>query len=406
MMPFDLVAEYRGEMVETLCRLIEIKAIAPDFGGEGEVEKAEYVMKKLESFGGFDSIQRFDADDERAKGGTRPNIVAKINGALKKTIWIITHLDVVPEGDERLWQTPPFKGVVMRERVFGRGAEDNGQSIVSSMYAAKVILDSGLTPKYSLGLAFVSDEEAGSNYGVKHLLSQNLFDRDDMFVVPDVGAPNGNLIEIAEKSILWLRFKVYGSQSHGSLPLGLNASRRAMRFILDLDEKLHTKFNARNSIFYPPVSTFEPTKREKNVDNINTIPGLDVSYMDCRILPEYDVDEVIEFIEDVKLFHEMKDKEKIEMEIVQKSVSPPTPENAEIVVKLRKTIESIRGIRTTLYGIGGNTCASFFRREGFMNTVAWCTVDGVAHQPNEYCVIENMVEDAKVFAALPFEVGY
>ncbi len=399
----EKVEEYREEMVKTLCRLIEIRAVPPEFGGNGELEKAEFIMKLLDN---FDQVERIDSEDSRVKGGIRPNIVAKVKGALRRTIWIVTHLDVVPEGDARLWRTPPFKAVVDGERVYGRGAEDNGQSIVSSLFAAKAIIDLGLTPKYSLGLLFVSDEEAGSRHGIQHVIEQGIFNRDDMFVVPDIGTPKGDGIEIAEKSILWLKFKVYGNQAHASMPVGINAARRAMRFILDLDEKLHVKFNAKNDIFIPPYSTFEPTKREKNVDNVNTIPGLDVSYMDCRVLPDYDLNEVIEFVEDIKRFHEMKDGAKIELEVVQMESSPPTPENAEIVVKLRKTVEMLRGVKVRVFGIGGNTCAAFFRKAGFTNTAAWCTVDGVAHQPNEYCVINNMVEDAKVFATLPFEPEY
>jgi succinyl-diaminopimelate desuccinylase len=332
--------------------------------------------------------------------------VAKINGVLEKTIWIVAHMDVVPEGDERLWNTPPFEGVVKNGRVYGRGSEDNGQSIVSSLYAAKAIIESGLTPKYTLGLCYVADEETGSNYGIKHLIQQGIFGKDDMFVIPDIGTPKGDMIEIAEKSILWLKFKVYGQQSHASMPSGLNACRRAMEFILDLDKKLHAKFNARNDLFMPPFSTFEPTKREKNVDNINTIPGLDISYMDCRILPEYDVDEVLDYIEDIRSFHQMKGNGKIEVEVVQKVSSPPTPENALIVDRLKRIIEELRGFEPKLFGIGGNTCASFFRKAGFKETAAWSTADGVAHQANEYCVIDNMVEDAKVFTLLPFDPGY
>ena len=400
---FDIVESYREKMVKTLCDIIEIKAISPEYGGDGEYEKAEYLMKYLE---GFDYVERFDVKDDRVKSGLRPNIVAKIKGALGRTIWIVAHLDVVPEGDERLWDTPPFKGVVKDGKVYGRGSEDNGQSIVSSLFAAKSIIESGLTPKYSFGVVYVADEETGSNYGVQHLLKQNIFQKEDMFVVPDVGSPNGNMIEIAEKSIMWLKFKVYGQQSHASHPKGVNAARRAMEFILDLDKKLHSKFIGKNNLFVPPHSTFEPTKREKNVDNINTIPGLDISYMDCRVIPEYDLDEVLEYIEDIRLFHEMKGNGKIEVEVIQKVSSPPTSETAEIVQRLKKTIEMLRGVQSKVCGIGGNTCASFFRKNGFNETAAWCTVDGVAHQANEYCVIDNMVDDSKVFAALAFDPEY
>ena len=37
------------------------------------------------------------------------------------------------------------------------------------------------------------------------------------------------------------------------------------------------------------------------------------------------------------------------------------------------------------------------RLRGF-NAVAYSRLDDMAHQPNEYCVIDNMVNDAKVWA--------
>ena len=65
----------------------------------------------------------------------------------------------MPEGDISLWQTDPFEPVIKEGKIYGRGSEDNGQSIVSSLFAAKAIAKLDLTPKYTLCLAFVSDEE-------------------------------------------------------------------------------------------------------------------------------------------------------------------------------------------------------------------------------------------------------
>jgi succinyl-diaminopimelate desuccinylase len=48
-------------------------------------------------------------------------------------------------------------------------------------------------------------------------------------------------------------------------------------------------------------------------------------------------------------------------------------------------------------GIGGGTVAALFRRAGF-DAACWSRLDETAHQPNEYCIIDNMVGDAKVFA--------
>ncbi len=389
---FDKIESSRDHMVETLSDLIRVKALSPENGGDGELDKAEYLIPLLE---GFD-VERYDAEDSRARDGVRPNIVARIEGEEAKTVWVISHLDVVPEGDLSLWDTNPFEPVVKDGRIYGRGSEDNGLAVVASLFAAKAIKELGLKPKYSLGLAFVADEEVGSKYGIQHLLKQDIFDKEDLIVVPDAGSPQGDQIEIAEKSILWLKFSTHGKQGHASRPEGKNAARKAMKFLLALDERLHQEFGHSNPLFKIPISTFEPTKREKNVDNVNTIPGLDVSYMDCRIIPDHNSDDIIKYVNRLA-----EDFGSIKVEVLQNESSPPTSEESEVVARLSEAVEKVKGVKPVKVGFGGNTCGAFFRKAGFQ-TAVWSTIDGTAHQPNEYAVIDNLVEDAKVFATLPF----
>lgn len=389
---FEKIEVSREEIVGVLSNLIKVKALSPENGGDGELEKAQYLEGLLKGF----EIERYDARDERVSDGVRPNIITRITGEESKTLWIISHLDVVPEGDLALWETEPFEPVVKDGKIYGRGSEDNGQAIVASLFAVKAIKELGLTPRYSIGLAFVADEEVGSKYGIQHLLEQDIFNKDDLILVPDAGNPQGDQIEIAEKSILWLKFSIYGKQGHASRPEGKNAARKATKFLYELDEALHKEFAMSNSLFKIPRSTFEPTKRDKNVDNVNTIPGLDVSYMDCRIIPEYDPQSVVDYVNDLKAKYGS-----IEVEILQKVSSPPTPEDSEIVAKLAEAVEKVKGIKPVKVGYGGNTCGAFFRKFGFQ-TAVWSTIDGTAHQPNEYALIDNIIEDAKVYAILPF----
>jgi succinyl-diaminopimelate desuccinylase len=35
-----------------------------------------------------------------------------------------------------------------------------------------------------------------------------------------------------------------------------------------------------------------------------------------------------------------------------------------------------------------------------MDAYVWQTIEELAHQPNEYCVIDNLVNDAKVYATV------
>ncbi|RJS80385.1 M20 family metallo-hydrolase [Candidatus Bathyarchaeota archaeon] len=399
---FSLIDSWKDDMAETLMELIRIPAIAPENGGDGEERKAEKLMQILEAIG-FDKIERYDAEDERVSSKKRPNIVAYLYGEEEtEKLWIITHMDIVPPGEEKLWTvTKPFEPKIENGKIYGRGSEDNGQSLTASIYAVKAIKKLGVKPKRTVALAFVADEEQGSRYGIQHLIKQGLFREKDLILVPDGGTEDGSFIEIAEKSALWLKITTIGKQIHASMPKkGLNAHRIGMQYALALDKLLHEKYPLKDEYFDPPESTFEPTKKDKNVDAVNIIPGEDVTYFDCRILPNYNLDEILNEVRELAENFERKTGAKIKIEVLSKSVAPkPTDPNSKIVTLLREAIEKVRGIKPRIGGIGGGTCAAFFRKIG-IPAVVWSTVDETAHQPNEYSKIDNLVEDSKIFAFL------
>ncbi len=398
------VEGFREAMVSTLVDLISIPAIGPENGGDGEWAKARRIQEVLEGFG-F-RVERYDSPDPRVPSGYRPNIVVRLPGEGDRTLWIITHMDVVPPGDLSSWKYPPFKPVVEGGKVYGRGAEDNGQSLVASIYALRAIREFGVKPGINVALAIVSDEETGNKHGINYLISRGLFRHDDLILVPDAGNSDGSMVEVAEKHIMWVRLDVEGKQCHASMPHRcLNASRVAADLILTLDRYLHEKYSFRDPLFDPPNSTFEPTKREPNVESVNILPGRDVSYFDCRVLPRYSLDEVEEDFRRVASQVASRYGAKVSVEVVAKIVSPPpTDVNSEIVRRLIKTIRLVRGVEARPMGIGGGTCAAPFRARGYQVAV-WMTSDETAHKPNEYSKISNLVGDAKVFAALPFIEG-
>jgi len=89
----------RDEMIELQMKLCAIPAIAPASGGEGEAKKAEFLENYLRQ-SGFTDLQLIKAPDVEAPSGYRPNILAFYRGHdSSRTIWVMTHLDVVPPGE-------------------------------------------------------------------------------------------------------------------------------------------------------------------------------------------------------------------------------------------------------------------------------------------------------------------
>ncbi|MFZ2960498.1 MAG: M20 family metallo-hydrolase [Candidatus Ozemobacteraceae bacterium] len=389
-------------MVEFQTAMTAIPAISPDSGGEGEMKKGKALIQYLEA-NGLGSVRDYPSDDSRVPGGKRPNLVLKRPGREHdRTIWIMSHLDVVPEGDREKWTGDPF--VVRREgdKLIGRGVEDNQQGMVCSIFALKALLENNVGTKHDIGLVFVSDEEVGSIYGIQHLLTHHadLFGKDDLVLVPDSGDSEGSMIETAEKSILWLKVETIGKQCHASRPYnGKNAFRAASELVFRL-EGLAEAFPKRDELFDPPISTFEPTKKEANVPNINTLPGSDVFYLDCRVMPGIPLDDVIAWIRNRADEVEKKHGVKIALIPDQKEqAAPPTSPDSPIVHALQDAVRDVYKVQAKAMGIGGGTVAAYFRRAGLAAAV-WSRVDETAHQPDEYCRIPHLIGDAKVFARL------
>lgn len=393
------IESYRDYIIYLQKELTKRPAISPLSGGDGEYDKAVWISEELKKYK-FDKIEWINAPDEKAKNKIRPNIVAIYNGKnTRKTVWFMSHIDIVPPGDLSLWKSNPYELVVEGDKLIGRGVEDNQQAIVDSLLVIKYLMEKNIRLDFNIGLLFCADEESGSGFGADYVVEnrKDMFSKDDMFFVPDSGVEDGSMIEVAEKSILWVKVKTIGKQCHASRPsLGVNAFKAASDLVTRV-EKLYRVFNVKDKLYQPPYSTFEPTKKEANVPNINTIPGEDVFYIDMRILPCYDIDEVEKALKKLTDDVENKYGVKISFEYVQKAkASPPTDPKSDIVIALKKAIKKVLKVKPKVYGIGGGTVAAFFRRLG-LATVVYSKLNESAHQPNEYCYISNIIDDASVF---------
>jgi len=390
----------RPAVIDLQRRLTAVPALGPDNGGPGERDRADCLRALLAGMG-LPEPREINAPDPRVPCGHRPNLAMVVPGAdTSRTFWVITHLDIVPPGERSLWRTDPFVLQVDGDRISGRGVEDNQQSMVSSILVAKGLVAEHITPPINYGLFFVADEETGSRYGLDYVADhhEGLFTPDDLFLVPDFGNESSEMVEVAEKSMLWMKIIVSGRQCHASTPeAGINSLAAAALFILKIP-KLHERFNATDPLFQPANSTFEPTKKEANVESINILPGRDVFYVDSRVLPQYPLDEVIEAIRELGREVEAVCGVTIDYAVVQKEqATPPTDADTPIVRRVIDAVRAVYGGNPRPMGVGGGTVAAYLRRRGYP-TAVWSTLNHNAHQPNEHSSIASTIGDAKVMA--------
>jgi len=143
-------------------RMLRINAVNPRMGGPGERERADFLEGFMKDNGLL--VTRVDIEDSGVPGGVRPNLSAKLEGKDgRRNLWYISHMDTVPEGSRGLWKTDPFEPTIRDGKIFARGAEDDGQSLVASLFALLTLKKLELPLPYNVGVWFVADEEFASN---------------------------------------------------------------------------------------------------------------------------------------------------------------------------------------------------------------------------------------------------
>lgn len=403
---FAALAGGSDRVFQLQAALTAFRALGPANGGKGEQEKADYLETWLRSFG-IDDIEHVDAPDSRVPSGKRPNLIVRLPGRTERMLWIFGHMDVVPAGEETMWRTDPWtvtKDENDPDIILGRGVEDNQQAIVCGCMLAAAIREQKITPDLGLGLIFVSDEETGNAYGIQHLLKErpHLVKDGDLVMVPDSGSEDGRFIEIAEKGIMWMRVVVKGNQCHASRPDdGKNALTAAAAMILGTAD-VEQRFDARDSLFSPDRSTFTPTRHEANVPNVNTMPGKEIFYIDCRVLPCYALEDVLQAFRELGADTAERYGVTIEVEpIMKEPAAPSTPEDSPVVISLKKAVKDVLGVECRCGGVGGSTVAVSFRERGVPAAV-WAHIFENCHAPNEAARISFALGDAQVYASMLF----
>lgn len=421
------LASRRGRVAEMQCALTACRALGPENGGQGELAKVQLITGWLKACGITDLL-RIDSPDARVESGLRPNLVARIPGRSARHLWLFGHTDVVPPGDLSAWASDPWKVMLASEagechdlstglsadelaelanqekldRLHGRGVEDNQQAIVSMVLLAEEIMAQKITPELGLGLVFMADEECGSRHGLEHILESagNIFGPDDLYLVPDAGSAKAEVIEVAEKSQLWLRVTTNGQQCHASTPQkGRNAFVAGAEMVVACARELPKRFDQRDELFAPPYSTFVPSLHELNVPAINILPGRDVFCLDCRLLPDVEIDAVSGAVRQICKEIAARHGVECDVEIVQRQEASKLADNAPVTGLLRQAIRSVYGQEARAIGIGGATVAAFLRQAGLQAAV-WSCIQNTCHQPNECSLISATCRDAQVFAHL------
>jgi acetylornithine deacetylase/succinyl-diaminopimelate desuccinylase-like protein len=389
-----------------------------------ETRAVEWIARILDAEGIPWETYTPDGDE------TRKTLVARLpgDGSRGKSVILLNHTDVVPF-ERQYWTVDPLAGEVHDGYVWGRGAQDMKGMGIMELITFLLHKRHNLPLKRDLVFMAVADEEAGSAYGVEFLDRDHPELLDCEYVINEGGGGSTEVlgkerntfnIGVSEKGPLWLTLRALGRPGHGSVPHDDNAADRLVRALFRIQEwkrPLQPAPEVREyfqQLYEAGIIEREPTDevlaefaesnprmRSVQMNSIslttmtagvkhNVIPATAEATLDVRLVPGYDRDE---FIREIK---EVIDDEKVEVEAVFGSSTPPSRLDTELYEIM--TREAKRAVEDAVVVPGvstGFTDSRVFRRRGitaygFVPTLTATEDQGRVHGNDERLSIENL----------------
>ena len=408
---FRAIDDRRDDLVALTAELIRFPTVNPP--GEAYTPCAEYIAARLKK-------RRFETQFIRGEGTPgdtdrypRTNVVARFDGRSHgATVHFNSHIDVVEAGDG--WTVDPYGGVVKDGKVFGRGACDMKGGLAASIIAAEAFMD--VYPDFpgAIEISGTVDEESGGFGGVAYLASKGFFSkpRVDHVIIPE--PLNKDRICLGHRGVWWAEIETRGRIAHGSMPfLGDSAIRHMGAVLHAFEEELFPALDLKQTTM--PVV---PEGARRSTMNINSIhggqtedhfPGLPSpnvpdscrAVIDRRFLLEESLDDVKDEVTSI-LDRLKRERPKFDYAIrdLMEVLPTMTERDAPVVTAVAEGIREIFGKEPDYVIWPGTYDQKHVARIGHLHD---CIAYGpgildLAHQPDEWVGIDDMVESAKVMA--------
>jgi len=403
----------RDDLVALCAGLIRIPTLNPP--GLNYREICDVLAARLERAGFNVELIRAAGAPADSDRHPRWNLIARRVGAAPgDCVHFNSHHDVVEVGHG--WTVDPFGGVVKEGRVYGRGACDMKGGLAASIIAAEAFI--AACPGYhgAIEISATADEESGGYGGVAYLAEQGWFspERVQHVIIPE--PLNKDRICLGHRGVWWAEVETRGRIAHGSMPFLGDSAIRHMGAVLEEMEATLFPLLASKHTEMPVV----PEGARQSTLNINSIhggePEQEPGYtglpapcvadrcrivLDRRFLIEEDIAEVkaevAAMMERIKARRPSFDYEIRDLFEVQPTM---TERDAPVVRTVAQAIEKVLARAPDYVVSPGTYDQKHIDRIGKLhNCIAYGPgILDLAHQPDEWVGIGDMVDSAKVMA--------
>ena len=412
----DILAQIdarRDALVELTRDLIRIPTLNPP--GRNYREICDYLAARLARSGYACEVLRATGAPGDSDTHPRWNLVARREGARPgDCVHFNGHHDVVEVGHG--WTRDPFAAEVEGDRIYGRGACDMKGGIAAAVIAAEAFAAACPDHAGAIEISATADEESGGYGGVAWLAERGYFDpaRVQHVIIPE--PLHKDRICLGHRGVWWAEIETKGRIAHGSMPFLGDSAIRHMGAVLEEMERVLYPLLAGKRTAMPVI----PEGARQSTLNINSIHGGEAEQeagytglpapcvadrcrivIDRRFLIEEDVAEVKRevkrMLEAVKARRPSFDYEVRDLFEVQPTM---TDRAAPVVRATARAVETVLGAPPGFVVSPGTYDQKHIDRIGRLkNCIAYGPgILDLAHQPDEWIGIDDMMDSARVMA--------
>jgi succinyl-diaminopimelate desuccinylase len=405
-----------GEIVALTQDLIRFPTVNPP--GEAYRPCAEFFGDRLARRGMNVEYVRAEGAPGDSDKYPRINVVARFEGSRPgPCVHFNGHLDVVQAGAG--WTVDPFGGLVRDGKVYGRGACDMKGGIAAAVVAVEALIDSGIELPGAIEISGTVDEESGGYGGVAYLAERGWFSkpRVDHVIIPE--PLNVDRVCIGHRGVWWAQIETKGRQAHGSMPfLGDSAIRHMSAVLEKFEHQLYPALAARRSDM--PVV---PAGARQSTMNINSVHGGEAEHFEglpspcvadsCRIVIDrrFLIEEDLASVRgEMEALLEQLAAERSGFRYEMRDLFSVQPTMADrdgpVATATAKAVRRILGRDAEIVCSPGTYDQKHVDRIGRLKE---CIAYGpgvldLAHQPDEWVGIKDMVDSAKVMAVATMDL--
>lgn len=301
------------------------------------------------------------------------------------------HTDVVPAGDESLWQVPPFSADIVGDMLYGRGAADMKGPLAALVVAAETFVKNHPNHKGKIALLITSDEEAAAKDGTVKVV-ETLMARGEKVDYCIVGEPSsseklGDVIKNGRRGSLTANLYIQGVQGHVAYPhLAENPVHKAVNFLQELTAYQWDNGNA----FFPPTS-LQIANIHAGTGSNNVIPGELFVQFNLRYCTEVTDEQIKAKVAEMLQKHGLNYR--IEWNL---SGKPFLTDKGKLVEMLVQTVEHITGITPRLDTGGGTSDARFIALMG-TEVVEFGPLNKTIHKVNECVNVNDLMKCGDIY---------